>query len=116
MSDLNPDLPEIEFDIQITEVKAKARKLSMTWSQDAADDLADMFYRFGPGDWVWNTETGGVGTILTRERVEDPEEGGSEIVYEVEDMMTGRVERFGEGELEGPLNEMEVLARVRNMS
>jgi hypothetical protein len=114
MSDLNPNLPEFpDFDLEIVEIKAKPRKLKATWSQEAADDL--VWYRFGPGDWVWNTRTRRVGTVITREKVADPRNEEYETVYEVEDMETAQIERFGDHELEGPLNEMEVLARVRSM-
>jgi hypothetical protein len=35
----NPDVPEIRFDIQIQEIRAKPRKLKMLWTPEAEEDL-----------------------------------------------------------------------------
>ena len=35
----NPDVPEFRFDIQITEIKAKPRKMKLLWSAEAEEDL-----------------------------------------------------------------------------
>lgn len=35
----NPDVPEFRFDIQITEIRAKPRKLKVLWSAEAEEDL-----------------------------------------------------------------------------
>jgi len=35
----NPDVPEIRFDIDITEIRAKPRKIKMLWTPEAEEDL-----------------------------------------------------------------------------
>jgi len=82
------------------------------------------FYRFGPGDWLlykWDPislripPVRKVVTVLTREEIEDARNEEDEVVYEVQDMLTGECIRAGDHQLEGPFNEMEVLAHVRNL-
>ena len=35
----NPDIPQFRFDIQITEIRAKPRKMKLLWSAEAEEDL-----------------------------------------------------------------------------
>lgn len=102
-----PPLPD--FDLSLRAARARPRKLKMSWS-------LDNYYRFGEGDWVWNTKTDRPGTVVGRMGVEDVLTHESDVVYDVEDMMTGECDKLSDQELEGPFNGMEVLARVRGMS
>ena len=41
--DLDPSIPEIDFQITSAPVQAQSRKMTMTWSQTAADDLRNLW-------------------------------------------------------------------------
>ena len=109
--ELNPDLPD--FDLEIQEVRAKPRKFKAKWSQDAADDLRRLLNRLQPGDYVFDKTKDRVVEIRKVASTYDMvTEAGA--LYEVEDVLTGEVYTVEEDGLGEPLNEMEVLAHIRD--
>jgi hypothetical protein len=64
--DLSASLPNIKFNITSTPVVAKSRKLKMTWSQTAADDLRRLW---GP---IWPRRPDNVLDVL-KDALEDPD-------------------------------------------
>ena len=94
-------------------MRAKPRKLKAKWSSDAADDLRRLLNRLQPGDYVLDKKKDRVVEIRKVASTYDmvTEDGAT---YKVADVLTGASYVAKEDELGEPLNEMEVLAHVRD--
>jgi len=111
--ELNPDIPEFNFDISIQEVRAKPRKLKAEWNDDAANDLRRLLNRLQPEDYVMDKLKKRVVKIRKVATTYDmvTQENAT---YEVEDVLDGLIYIEKDDNLGEPLNEMEVLAHVRD--
>lgn len=92
-----------------------AAKMDTEMGGDILRDFGDYFYSLGPGDYVLFTRVNRVVCVVDHTRIFDPRNDGDgyEVIYSVEDLLTGKKNHAGGHELGEPLNEMEVLAWVR---
>jgi len=108
----NPNLPEVSLNLQSSPV-VKPRKLRAKWSLDPQDDLRRLWSRLLDGDYVLYKETKRVVKIRKIATTFDIPTG-TKATFEVEDVLSGTVVTIADDYLGEPLNEMEVLAHIRN--
>ena len=108
----NPNIPEVDL-VFAPETRTRPTKLRACWSQDSADDLKRLLSRLLEGDYVLYKEIKRVVRVRKVATTFDMATG-AEPTYEVEDVLSGAVVTIADDYLGEPLNEMEVLAHIRD--